>query len=58
MLGEARSLLAVHRGLLDQYPWLLACPNTTIDLRSGECLRPDPAHLLSHVTPVDYDPTA
>ncbi|MDA9159863.1 phage/plasmid primase, P4 family [Rhodobacteraceae bacterium] len=43
---------------LDQDPMLLAVANTYIDLETGQPIPPDPAHLVSISSPVQYDPEA
>lgn len=43
---------------LDRDPWLLACKNGTIDLRTGKLLESNRAHLITKVAPVAYDPAA
>lgn len=43
---------------LDTDPDLLACPNVTIDLRSGEAKTPDPADLITRSTGIHFDPDA
>ena len=40
---------------LDTNKWLLGCPNGTVDLRTGELLRPDKANLITKTTGVNYD---
>lgn len=37
---------------------LLTCANGTIDLRTGELLEHDPAHLITRESPVQFDPDA
>lgn len=43
---------------LDKNPDLLACPNVTIDLRTGEAKAPDPADLITRSTGIHFDPDA
>ena len=43
---------------LDAHPYLLACQNGTVDLRTGELRQADPADLLTHGVAVDYSPDA
>jgi putative DNA primase/helicase len=43
---------------LDADPWLLNCRNGTLDLRTGELRRHDPADLLTKVTGAAYRPCA
>jgi putative DNA primase/helicase len=42
----------------DRDPWLLNCLNGTLDLRTGELHRHDPAQLLTKIVPISYDPAA
>lgn len=61
-LGAALSftepLLAVSVTRLDADPWLLNCPNGTLDLRTGELQPHDAKHYLSRICPTPYDPEA
>jgi putative DNA primase/helicase len=43
---------------LDAHPLLLACRNGTLDLRTGELLAPQRAHMLTRGINVDYIPAA
>lgn len=43
---------------LDQQPWLFNCNNGAVDLRTGELLKHDPEHLITHLSPVNYRPEA
>ncbi|MDA9822316.1 phage/plasmid primase, P4 family [Paracoccaceae bacterium] len=43
---------------LDRNPMLLAVANTYINLETGQPIPPDPAHLVSISSPVQYDPEA
>lgn len=43
---------------LDQQPWLFNCKNGTVDLRTGELLKHDPDHLITHLSSVKYRPEA
>lgn len=42
--------LIVREDQLDQHPWLLACPNAVVDLRTGEKVTPDPFLWLTKTT--------
>jgi P4 family phage/plasmid primase-like protien len=50
--------LAVSVTRLDADPWLLNCPNGTLDLRTGVLGGHDPKQYLSRITPTPYDPAA
>lgn len=55
----ARDLsVAVSPDQLDSDPWLFACENGVIDLRTGELSPHDPARLITRCSPVKYDPEA
>lgn len=65
--GKIQSAITVashHPGVrvqhddLDQNPWLLNVSNGTIDLRTGELLEHDPAHMITKIAAVEYDPHA
>ena len=43
---------------LDSHPYLLACRNGTVDLRTGELQAPNPAHRITRGIDVDYDALA
>lgn len=58
LLEDARSVYPFSTEDLDADPWVLNCPNYTIDLRTGECHEHTPEDMLSHVCGADYDPTA
>ena len=58
MLAVARPDVAVVVEQLDTSPYLLACRNGTVDLRSGELLPADRGHLVTRGVPIDYDPDA
>jgi P4 family phage/plasmid primase-like protien len=48
--------IAVSANELDQDPWLLACPNGVVDLRTGVLSPPNPALYITRSTTVDYVP--
>ncbi len=54
----ATPALAQTVNKLDQNPMLLALGNTYIDLETGKLIPPDPSHLVSISSPVQYDPEA
>jgi putative DNA primase/helicase len=57
-LDFAKAYVAVGVTRLDGNPWLLNCPNGTLNLRTGELLGHDPRHLITRCTPTPYDPDA
>lgn len=57
-LDFAKAYVATAITRLDADPWLLNCPNGTLDLRTGELLGHDPRHLLTRITPTPYVPDA
>jgi putative DNA primase/helicase len=57
-LASTDAEVAVRLDQLDTHPFLLSCGNGTIDLRTGELQRPDPADLITLGTDVDYVPCA
>lgn len=57
-VGLAKKLLAVDQGQLDRDPWLLNCINGTVDLRTGDIKRHDPADYITKLCPVAYVPDA
>ncbi|MDP9441783.1 MAG: phage/plasmid primase, P4 family, partial [Actinomycetota bacterium] len=57
-LAQSEAAFAVSPQSLDCDDWLLATRGGTVELHSA-CLRPaDPADLITHLAPVDYDPSA
>jgi len=51
--------LSIEAEALDSNPWLLACSNGTVDLRTTGTLRPhDPADLITMATEITYDAKA
>lgn len=58
MLRYAEHMVARPITDFDRHPWLLNCPNGTLDLRTGE-LRPQRAEdLLTRLCPTEYDADA
>ena len=43
---------------LDCHPYLFNVKNGTIDLKTGKLLKHDPAHYITKLAPVEYDPAA
>lgn len=58
MINLAASDLAVSHESLDAAPWLLNCPNGTVDLRTGELRGHRPGDFLTKLAPVRFDPVA
>lgn len=60
MLRLARSIteIAVVASDLDSDPWVLGCPNGTLDLRTGQLRSPDPADRITKLAGAPYDPSA
>lgn len=50
--------VAVSSDLLDADQYLFNVQNGTIDLKSGKLLAHNPAHLITKISPVEYDPEA
>ena len=50
--------VAISPDELDADPFLLNCPNGTLDLRTGELRGHDPADLLTKITRAAYHPDA
>ncbi|MDY7038362.1 MAG: phage/plasmid primase, P4 family [Thermodesulfobacteriota bacterium] len=47
--------LEVKGDVLDQEPWLLACKNGVIDLRTGELAPGKPANMISKASKIEYE---
>jgi P4 family phage/plasmid primase-like protien len=58
ILGQSEPGIPVLIADRDRDPWLLNCPNGTIDLRTGELRRPQREDYLTTLCPVEYDPRA
>lgn len=58
VLAETEAGLAVAPIEFDREHYLLATRSGTIDLRSGSLRPADPADLITHLAPVDYEPTS
>ena len=56
MLSLAGSLVPVSPDDLDQDPWLINCPNGTVDLRTGELLKHARSDMLTPMCPTQYKP--
>jgi putative DNA primase/helicase len=58
MISLAKCELPVSEDDLDKDPWLLNCTNGTLDLRTGDLQKHDPANLITKLASVHYDPDA
>ena len=58
MLSLAQSDLAVTPDQLDADPWLLNCPNGTLDLRTGDLRKHQREDLITKVTGAAFNPDA
>jgi putative DNA primase/helicase len=50
--------IEITRAELDSDPWLFACANGVIDLRTGELRDHHPVDLITRISPVAYEPDA
>lgn len=59
MVELAKSDARVSRSVddFDQQPWLFACKNGTIDLRTGDLLPHSREHMITRFSKVEYDPS-
>lgn len=60
ILSLAANLAPIRVANVEEFDadrWLFNCQNGTIDLRTGELLPHDPRHLITHLSPVTYDPS-
>lgn len=57
-IGLARKMLTVESDVLDRDPWALNCENGTVDLRTGELRRHDPAEYITKLVPIKYEKEA
>jgi putative DNA primase/helicase len=55
-MARCRRSVVVSVAQLDRHRHLLACRNGTVDLRTGELLEADPAHLITRGVAVDHVP--
>ena len=58
MLSEAANLMPVRAETFDKDPRFFNVLNGTIDLATGTLLPHDPAHRISQLAPIVYDPAA
>ena len=54
-LAQSERDIAVTANTLDANPWLLNCPNGTIDLQYNEVLPHNRSDLITKLCPVEYD---
>jgi putative DNA primase/helicase len=57
-LLESDGRLWVRVSELDVDDWALNCANGVVDLRTGELMPHDPGMMVTHCSPIDYDPHA
>lgn len=57
-LVKSEPPIAITHKELNRDPYLVACTNGTIDLRTGQLRPADPADLITRCLPVAYDPAA
>ena len=57
-LAKSEPSITVTHAMLDTDPMLIGTPSGTIDLRTGEVIAPDPAHLITKSIGVAFDPAA
>ena len=57
-LAKSEPNITITQAMLDADTMLIGTPTGTIDLRRGEAIQPDPAHLITKSTGVAYDPAA
>ena len=57
-MAAQHEAISVSAGAFDSDRMLLDCANDLADLRTGELLEREPAHLVSKLVDVDYDQTA
>lgn len=57
-LAQTEEAFAVNPAEFDRDDWLLATRRGTVELRSARLRAADPADLITHLAPVDFDPSA
>ncbi len=57
-LTKSEPGITISQEMLDVDTMLIGTPTGTIDLRSGEAIAPNPAHLITKSTGVAFDPAA
>ncbi|HEY1189887.1 MAG TPA: phage/plasmid primase, P4 family [Gemmata sp.] len=58
LLARSEPSIPVRPDDLDANPWLLNCPNGTVDLRTGEVREHRRGDLITQMAPVPFDPAA
>ena len=58
MLDAVKHRSAITLDSLDRQPWLLGVDNGVVDLKTGELLPHDRAHLITTLSPAQYDANA
>jgi putative DNA primase/helicase len=58
LLARSQEGIPVSPEELDADPWLLTVENGTLDLRTGQLLPHNRAHLITHLVPAAFDPQA
>lgn len=57
-LAQSEPGISARWSEFDSDPWLLACSNGTVDLRTGTLRPADRSDKLSRLVPIDFDPEA
>jgi len=57
-LARSEDGIPVDPAEMDTHPWLLNCPNGTLDLRTGTLRKHDRRDMLTKLCPTIYDPAA
>lgn len=58
LTGFTAPMLARRLSTMDANPWLLNCPNGTLDLRTGELMPHNSLDFITRICPTPYDPDA
>ncbi|MBU4399979.1 MAG: hypothetical protein KKE86_11670, partial [Planctomycetes bacterium] len=57
-LAQSETGIPIKPDVLDRDPWILNCPNGTIDLQTGELRQHRRENYLTKLCPTEYDPAA
>ena len=57
-LARSEQNVALDYRAFNAKPWLLNCPNGTLELNTGVLRPPDPEEFLTQLCPTEYDPAA